>query len=170
LLSCLVFGVIAQAPLQSAKAQIKYTITRLVPISGVSSNPTGLNAQGDVVGTYIRIYHPVHVFLNHAGVMHDIPDLVGTYSLGINIYGRIIGYNLNNDPNAGGRYTYFEKKAWSLSRTTVLIPVAVNTAGRDSASPKAPSRRVRYDRAQLIPEVRTPARITPYPTGRYFSR
>ena len=33
---------------------------------------------------------------------------------------------------------------------------------------KEPSRRVRYDRAQLIPEVFLVARITPYPTGRLF--
>jgi hypothetical protein len=69
----------------------------------------------------------------------------------------------------------------------------------ESASPKEPSRRVRYDQEQLIPKyfsskfcacffkegltlllkgskfptpiielVRTPARITPYPTGRLF--
>jgi hypothetical protein len=37
-LSCLVFGVITQALLQSAEAQIKYTVTRLVPISGVERN------------------------------------------------------------------------------------------------------------------------------------
>jgi hypothetical protein len=33
---------------------------------------------------------------------------------------------------------------------------------------KEPSRRVRYDRAQLIQNGRAPARITPYPTGRLF--
>src|SRR5580704_16924352 len=36
------------------------------------------------------------------------------------------------------------------------------------ASVKEPSRRVRYDRAQLIQNGCTPARITPYPTGRLF--
>jgi probable HAF family extracellular repeat protein len=123
--SCLVFVVITQALLQSAEAQIKYTVTRLVPISGVESNPTALNAQGDVVGTYRWRDGTSHVFLNHAGIMHDIAALAGSAPRGINIYGRIVGDSL---ANVGG-YTYFENKVWPLSHTIPgLAPVAVNTA------------------------------------------
>jgi probable HAF family extracellular repeat protein len=123
-LSCLVFGVITHAFLQSAEAQIKYTVTRLVPISGVYSSPGGLNAQGDVVGNYIWRDGTAHVFLNHAGIMHDIAALAGSLPTGINIYGRIVGYQL---PKVGP-YTYFENKAWSLSQIRNFLPLAVNTA------------------------------------------
>jgi probable HAF family extracellular repeat protein len=126
-LGCLVFGVITQALLQSTEAQIKYTVTRLVPISGVSSYPVSLNAQGDVVGYYYWRDGTQHVFLSHAGVMHDIAALAGSFPADINIYGRIVGNSL---PNLGP-YTYFEKKVWSISHAIPglkPVAVAVNTA------------------------------------------
>jgi probable HAF family extracellular repeat protein len=142
-LSCLVLALITQALPQSAEAQIKcrYTVTRLVPISGVHSYPQALNAQGDVVGYYYwRGDGTQHVFLNHAGIMHDIPALAGSFPTGINIYGRIVGVYSQADL-AG--YTYFEKKVWPLFRTIpgvrplALAPAALNTAGHIVCSSNA---------------------------------
>jgi probable HAF family extracellular repeat protein len=124
----LAIALIGQIFLLTASAQVKYTITRLVPLEEVRSSAGGINSQGDAVGNYFWRSAPntSHVFLNHAGIMHDIGSFDdSTFASGINIYGRIVG-QANQNPQTVA-YTYFEHQFWLLKNLS--SPMGVNTAG-----------------------------------------
>jgi probable HAF family extracellular repeat protein len=124
----LAIALIGQIFLLTASAQVKYTITRLVPLEGVRSSAGGINSQGDAVGSYFWRSAPniSRVFLNHAGIMHDIGSFgASTSASGINIYGRIVGQaNVNGQTVA---YTYFEHQFWLIKNLSSAR--GVNTAG-----------------------------------------
>jgi probable HAF family extracellular repeat protein len=124
----LAIALIGQIFLLTASAQVKYTITRLVPLEGVRSSAGGINSQGDAVGNYFWRSAPNinHVFLNHAGIMHDIGSFgAATSASGINIYGRIVGQASVNHQTVA--YTYFEHQFWLIKNLS--SPKGVNTAG-----------------------------------------
>jgi uncharacterized membrane protein len=96
---------VSQILLLSADAQIKYTVTRLVPLTNVSSNATAISLSGDVVGDYYWRSAPTisRPFLYHAGIAHDLgvftgaspgtdPANISTHATAINIENRIAGY------------------------------------------------------------------------------
>jgi probable HAF family extracellular repeat protein len=95
----------------NAGAQVHYTVTRLVPETGVQSNAVSINSQGDVVGRYIwRASHTSHTFLYHAGILHNIGGAAWTYPCGINKYGRIAGSG-----SGSSNFTYFQGNIYQLS-------------------------------------------------------
>jgi probable HAF family extracellular repeat protein len=78
---------------QSVNAQIKYTVTPLVTITGLQSEATAINSLGVVVGNYTWRNGVVHNFLND-GAMHDLGMFVpgfGSQITGINDLQIVIG-------------------------------------------------------------------------------
>jgi probable HAF family extracellular repeat protein len=95
----LAFGLLFYLTLHTVDAQVRYSITQLVPMVGITSEASGINSQGDVVGFYYwRSTQAPHPFLWHAGIFHDLgsfqPASVGT---GIDNFGRVIGWGVIHD-------------------------------------------------------------------------
>jgi len=80
-----------------AHGQVKYTLTEIFPNLKADSYAEGINAQGDVVGSYGWASNPMlRPYFYHAGVAHDLlksqPPLGGYYPVGVNNYGLSVGH------------------------------------------------------------------------------
>ena len=85
-------------------AATTYVITDLGTLGGTTSNATGINASGQVVGSSTTAGDTVtHAFLYSAGTMLDLGTLGGDNSFGqaINAAGAVVGYS-----ESAGPYSY----------------------------------------------------------------
>jgi probable HAF family extracellular repeat protein len=117
-------GLVSQLLLQSANAQTKYTITPLVPLTGVTSEATAINSRGVVAGNYTWRSTGVQHGFFYDGVMHDIGStqtIKGGNVTGINDCGIVIGWAATGagyDPSNG----YFEiDTAFAVYRRNYLV-------------------------------------------------
>ena len=65
-------------------------MANLVPVGATSTQPTGINSQGQVVGVYDGSDSQRHVFLYSGGTFTDVPGLAGVG--GISSTGVIVGF------------------------------------------------------------------------------
>jgi len=109
LLAAFAFVLTLVAPVQAQER----VYTTIVPLGARSSTAFGINARGDVVGTFVDQNFVQHGFLLSKGefTVIDVPEAQGTIARGIGPDGDIVGnYWLADDPAVAARGFLLTKK------------------------------------------------------------
>ncbi len=108
-------------------------------LSSLGTVVTGINAAGDVVGTYYDGSNSAHGFIYSAGGYTDINDPLavnGTYATGINDAGEVVGYYRDSQFTAhgfvysGGSHGVFVNFSEPDAGGGGTIALAINNAGQ----------------------------------------
>ena len=98
-----VFGIFLGAA-EAGQAQSSYVYTKLDVPGAATTYPTGINASGQIVGSYIDAANVTHGFLLSEGNYFtlDVPGALETQAAGINASGQIVGSYIDATNNGHG--------------------------------------------------------------------